>query len=81
MSSAVEKTWLFFVGIVVFLSISFVETPPNVSIPKDKGVTSSNKTSFTSPCKTPAWIAAPIATTSSGFTDLLGSFPKKFLTS
>ena len=32
------------------------------------------------PCKTPAWMAAPIATTSSGFTLLLGSLPKKFLT-
>ena len=67
-------------GIVVFLSISFVETPPSVSIPNDKGVTSNSKTSFTSPWRIPAWIAAPIATTSSGLTPLLGSFPKKFLT-
>ena len=81
LSSAVEKTWLFFVGIVVFFSISFVDTPPNVSIPSDNGVTSNNNTSLTSPCNTPAWIAAPIATTSSGFTDLFGSLPKKFLTS
>ena len=80
LSSAVEKTWLFLVGIVVFFSISFVETPPKVSIPKDKGVTSNNKTSLTSPCSTPACIAAPIATTSSGLTLLLGSLPKKFLT-
>ena len=80
LSSAVEKTWLFLVGIVVFFSISFVETPPNVSIPKDKGVTSKRRTSFTSPCRTPPWIAAPIATTSSGFTLLFGSFPKKVLT-
>ena len=65
----------------MFLSINFVDTPPRVSIPRDKGVTSNNKTSFTSPCNTPACIAAPMATTSSGFTDLLGSFPKKFLTS
>ena len=80
LSSAVEKTWLFLVGIVVFFSISFVETPPNVSIPNDKGVTSKRRTSFTSPWRTPPWIAAPIATTSSGLTLLLGSLPKKVLT-
>ena len=49
MSSAVEKTCDFFVGIVVFLSISLVNTPPNVSIPNDSGVTSRSNTSFTSP--------------------------------
>ena len=65
---------------MVFFSINFVNTPPRVSIPKDNGVTSSNKTSFTSPDKTPPWTAAPSATTSSGFTLLLGSFPKKFFT-
>ena len=64
----------------MFLSINFVETLPSVSIPNDKGVTSRSNTSFTSPCNTPAWIAAPIATTSSGLTLLLGSLPKKFLT-
>ena len=80
LSSAVEKTWLFFVGIVVFFSINFVETPPRVSIPNDKGVTSNNKTSLTSPCSTPPCIAAPIATTSSGFTPLWGSLPKKSCT-
>ena len=31
--------------------------------------------SLTSPEITPPWIAAPIATTSSGFTDLFGSLP------
>jgi len=31
----------------------FVITPPNVSTPSDKGVTSSNKISLTSPAKTP----------------------------
>jgi len=50
----VEKTYDFFVGIVVFLLIILVNTPPNVSIPKDKGVTSSNNKSFTSPIRTPA---------------------------
>ena len=65
---------------VVFDSISFVNTPPIVSIPKDRGVTSKSKTSFTSPVKTPPWIAAPIATTSSGLTPLDGDFPKNFST-
>ena len=36
--------------------------------------------SLTSPESTPAWTAAPIATTSSGFTPLCGSLPKNFLT-
>ena len=80
LSSAVEKVWLFFVGMVVFFSISLVVTPPNVSIPSDNGVTSNRSTSLTSPCNTPPWIAAPIATTSSGLTPLCGSLPKKFLT-
>ena len=33
-SSAVEKVWLFLVGIVVLRSINRVNTPPNVSIPE-----------------------------------------------
>ena len=80
LSAAVEKTSDFFVGIVVLDSISFVITPPIVSIPRDKGVTSSNKTSFTSPERTPPWIAAPTATTSSGFTPFEGAFLKCFST-
>lgn len=76
LSEAVENVSDFFVGIVVFASISFVKTPPIVSIPSDKGITSNNNTSFTSPDKTPPWIAAPTATTSSGFTPLEGAFPK-----
>ncbi len=65
---------------VVFLSISFVITPPLVSIPRDSGVTSSRSTSLTSPFSTPACNAAPIETTSSGLTDLFGSLPVSFLT-
>ena len=80
LSAAVEKIWLFFVGIVVFLSISFVATPPNVSMDRDSGVTSRSSTSFTSPVSTPAWIAAPIATHSSGLMPLNGSLPVIFLT-
>ncbi len=44
--------------------------PPSVSIPRESGVTSSNKTSFTSPASIPACIAAPIATHS------IGSMPR-----
>ena len=52
-SAAVEKTWDFLVGIVVFLLINRVKTPPKVSIPKESGVTSNKRISFTSPLKTP----------------------------
>ena len=79
-SAAVEKIWLFLAGIVVFLSINLVITPPIVSIPNDNGVTSSNNKSLTSPVKTPPWIAAPIATHSSGLISFCGSFPINFLT-
>ena len=57
----------------MFLSINFVNTPPYVSIPNDNGVTSNRTKSLTSPDKTPPWIAAPIATHSSGFIPLFGS--------
>ena len=77
LSEAVENVWLFEVGIVVLRSMSFVITPPNVSMPSESGVTSSNSTSLTSPARTPPWIAAPIATTSSGFTPFDGSLPPK----
>ena len=49
LSSAVENTWLFLVGIVVLRSIRRVNTPPSVSMPSDSGVTSSSRTSLTSP--------------------------------
>jgi len=45
-SSAVEKVWLFLVGMVVLRSISRVNTPPSVSMPSDSGVTSSSNTSL-----------------------------------
>ena len=44
-------------------------------MPRDSGVTSSSRTSLTSPLSTPACSAAPTATTSSGLTPLLGSLP------
>ena len=65
---------------VVLRSISFVITPPLVSMPRVSGVTSSSSTSFTSPASTPAWMAAPTATTSSGLTPRCGSLPVSSLT-
>ena len=75
LSEAVEKTCDLLVGIVVFRSMSRVMTPPSVSMPSESGVTSRRRTSFTSPARTPAWIAAPTATTSSGLTPRFGSLP------
>ncbi len=80
LSSAVEKTSDFFVGMVVLRSISRVMTPPLVSMPRVSGVTSSSRTSLTSPARTPAWMAAPTATTSSGLTPRWGSLPVSSLT-
>ena len=66
---------------VVLRAIIWVATPPSVSMPSDSGVTSRSRTSLTSPPSTPAWIAAPTATTSSGLTPLCGSLPPNiFLT-
>ena len=53
LSAAVENTSDLEVGIVVFLGIKVVITPPNVSSPSDNGVTSSKTISLTSPVKTP----------------------------
>ncbi len=79
-SAAVEKTWLFLVGIVVLRSMTFVMTPPMVSTPKESGVTSSRSSPCTSPPSTPACRAAPIATHSSGLIPLNGSLLESFLT-
>jgi hypothetical protein len=76
MSEAVEKTWLLRVGIVVLRSMSGVATPPSVSMESVSGVTSRSRMSLTSPPSTPAWIAAPTPTTSSGLTPLCGSLLK-----
>ena len=56
-----------------------VMTPPLVSMPSDSGVTSSSRTSLTSPLSTPAWTAAPMATTSSGLTPLCGLLARELL--
>ena len=79
-SAAVENTWLFSVGMVVLRSIRRVKMWPSVSRPRDRGVTSSSSTSLTSPPSTPAWMAAPMATHSSGLMPLKGSLPVTFLT-
>ncbi|KAJ8425770.1 hypothetical protein Cgig2_014884 [Carnegiea gigantea] len=77
----VEKTCSFLVGMVVFLGIKTVMTPPAVSKPRDRGVTSSNKRSWTfsfpSPLKMAACTAAPYATASSGLMLLHSSLPLK----
>lgn len=75
-----EKTYDFFIGIVEFLSIILVNIPPNVSIPKDKGATSTKTISLTSPLSTAPYMAAPRATASSGFIPLFGFLPKILLT-
>mmetsp|Transcript_28988 Transcript_28988/g.35231 ORF Transcript_28988/g.35231 Transcript_28988/m.35231 type:complete len:299 (+) Transcript_28988:550-1446(+) len=79
-SAAVENTSDLEVGRVVLRLICLVITPPRVSRPRERGVTSSRTMSDTSPARTPACTAAPRATTSSGFTLTLGSLPVSFLT-
>ena len=80
LSAAVEKVSDLLEGIVVFLSIMVVVTPPSVSIPNVRGVTSSKRTSVTpsSPTIIPACRAAPIATASSGLIPLNGALPTSF---
>ena len=46
LSSYVENVCDFLLGIVVFLSIKRVNTPPAVSIPSDRGATSNNSKSL-----------------------------------
>ena len=62
-SNKVVKICVCFVGMVVFLLISEVITPPAVSIPRDSGATSSRSRSPTLPLSSPlrmaAWTAAP----------------------
>ena len=70
LSDAVENTCVLRTGIVVLRSMRRVHTPPNVSKPKESGVTSKSSTSFTSPVKIPACTEAPIATHS------IGSIPR-----
>jgi len=76
LSTAVENVSFLLAGIVVFLAIIIVLTQPIVSIHRVNGVTSSNNTSVTSHPMIPAWIAAPIATASSGLIQAFGFLPK-----
>ena len=80
LSAAVEKVSDLREGMVVFLSIIVVVTPPRVSIPRVRGVTSRSNTSVTpsSPTMIPACRAAPMATASSGFIPLNGALPTSF---
>ena len=75
LSSAVVKVSLRLVGMAVLRSMRRVMMPPLVSMPRLSGVTSMSRTSLRSPFSTPAWSAAPTATTSSGLTPLFGSLP------
>ncbi|OPZ47562.1 MAG: hypothetical protein BWY91_03324 [bacterium ADurb.BinA028] len=81
LSAAVVKISDRLVGIAVLRSMSLVNRPPSVSMPRDSGVTSMSRTSLRSPLRTPACRLAPMATTSSGLTPLLGSRPVSSLTS
>jgi hypothetical protein len=54
----VVKVYDFLVGIVVFLGIKTVITPPAVSIPKLKGATSRSKRSLTYSLPDPERMAA-----------------------
>jgi hypothetical protein len=59
----VVKVWVCLVGMVVLRLMSEVMTPPAVSIPSDRGATSSKRRSLTSsevsPIRMAAWTAAP----------------------
>jgi len=72
----------FLVGMVVFLGMRTVITPPAVSIPRERGATSRRTQlltcSFPYPVRIAAWTAAPYATASSGLIDLLGYLPLKY---
>mmetsp|Transcript_7228 Transcript_7228/g.14004 ORF Transcript_7228/g.14004 Transcript_7228/m.14004 type:complete len:201 (-) Transcript_7228:849-1451(-) len=82
LSVVVVKPSVFLVGITVLRSMSFVSTPPSVSIPSVRGVTSSSSKSCVSappsPERMPPWTAAPYATASSGLMPLFSSLPSKY---
>ena len=68
-------------GTLLFLGIIVSIKPPAISIPKLNGVTSNSNKSFRLPAKISASMAAPKATTSSGFNWLCTwSFLKKAFT-
>ena len=75
------KVWVSFLGMVELRFRRVVMTPPAVSIPRERGMTSRRRRSWTSwllsPLKMAAWTAAPYATASSGLMDLFSSLPLK----
>merc|ERR1712002_1009661 len=81
LSEYVVKVWVCLVGMVVFLLMRLVITPPAVSIPRERGATSrmrrSETASLVSPVRMAAWTAAPYATASSGLMERLSSLPLK----
>mmetsp|Transcript_13844 Transcript_13844/g.42151 ORF Transcript_13844/g.42151 Transcript_13844/m.42151 type:complete len:245 (+) Transcript_13844:624-1358(+) len=84
-SSAFVYNLLALAGTTVLRGTRTSITPPVVSMPRVRGVTSSSKRSIVflsrSPDKTPAWTAAPYATASSGLMLVLGVLPLKKLVS
>merc|ERR1719284_2234814 len=64
LSEEVVKVWVCLVGMVVFLLIREVITPPAVSIPRERGATSRRRRSETasevSPVKMAAWTAGTV---------------------
>mmetsp|Transcript_41248 Transcript_41248/g.108949 ORF Transcript_41248/g.108949 Transcript_41248/m.108949 type:complete len:263 (+) Transcript_41248:668-1456(+) len=81
LSSDVVYRFVLDVGTTVFRGMIGPMTPPVVSMPSVRGVTSRSKRSWIlrsfSPESTPAWTAAPYATASSGLIDAFGSLPLK----
>mmetsp|Transcript_65922 Transcript_65922/g.155257 ORF Transcript_65922/g.155257 Transcript_65922/m.155257 type:complete len:362 (+) Transcript_65922:320-1405(+) len=69
-SAEVVKTFVAFQGTAVPRSITGEKTPPSVSTPRVRGVTSISIMSLTSPAIMAAWIAAPMPTTSSGLIEM-----------
>ncbi len=80
LSRTVVNTCCSLVGTVVFCSISLWKYPPTIMMPSECGVTSSSRMSLLSSVSAEPWIAAPSATTSSGWTPLHGSRPKNSAT-
>ena len=62
---AVEKTWLFEVGMVVLLNEWGKDTAFGLDT-QGEGGNVEEENILTSPDSTPPWMAAPMATTSSG---------------
>ncbi len=76
LSEAVVKTRVLVNGIRVLRSMIVEKNPPALSMPRSKGVTSMSNVLLSSGLSSVwAWTAAPMATTSSGWTLRLGSRP------